>query len=418
MMSSKWLGRACSSLAFGAFAFASTVPPAAAWEVVPDLSLRVHARDNPRLNVDGVVGAEDDDSATSMQFNGRFAFANVSPRSELFVEPRIRTDAYADRADEELESDDLFLDVRGERRWQRTTAGLRGYFSQESILYSELVEAAPLDPNVEDPIAVDTGRLVRFDQDRDRVTLAPYIAVQISARSRLLLDARHLDISYSGPAVGGRSDITDNLFSLGIERRIDERNRATARLFASRFEADANFNDTDTIGVEGSFARVISDVWTFLLSTGLRRSDIEFRNNAGVFEDDVDTNFALSLGFRKRSDRSTLNLDIQRLIDPNSSGYLEQRDEFRIALRRQMSPTLTGGVALRLIESGALGGVFSTKRDYARINLSLEWALTASWALGVSYDSIYQKFDGQADDATSNGISVGVNYRGLSRTRN
>ena len=416
MISSNRFVRACAYLACVSAALAATQPTSAAWELVPDLELTVQSRENPRLNVDGSTETEDDDSATSMLFNGRLAMSNVSPRSELFVEPRIRTDAYADTADEELESDDLFLDVRGTRRWQKGAAGVRGYFSQESILYSELLEAEPLDPNVDDPVAVDTGRLVRFDQNRDRLTLAPFADLQISERSSVVLEARYLDIAYDGERVSGRSDFTDTLFSAGVRRQIDDRNRATARLLISQFEADANQNVTDTIGVEGSFERVISDIWTFMLSTGLRRSDIEFRDPQGVLVDDVDTNFALSLGFRKRSDRSTLNFDVRRLIDPNSSGFLEQRDELRMSLRRQMSPTLTGGIAFRMIDSSVLGDINSSNRDYARVDLNLEWALTRAWAVGVGYDMIYQKFEGQSRDATSNGIKVGVNYRGLSRT--
>lgn len=413
------LDRACALIASAGVVFASVQPAFAAWEIVPDLELTVRTRDNPRLTADRITAVDEDEgSAASMQFNGRFAMANRTPRSELFVEPRIRADTYSDTANEDLESDDLFLDLRGVRRWERGAAGLRGYLSQESVYYSELLEAEPLDPNVDDPVAVDTGRLVRIDQDRERVTLAPYVDLEMSERSTILLEARLLDIAYTGAPVAGRSDFTDTLFSAGIRRQIDDRNQATARFIVSQFDADQNLNNTDTLGVEGTFARTISDVWTFMLSTGLRRSDIEFRDSSGDFVDDVDTNFALSLGFRKRSERSTLNLDVRRLIDPNSSGFLEQRNEFRVSLRRQMTPTLTGGIAFRAIDSGTLGDVTTADRNYARINLSLEWALTRSWAVAVGYDSIYQKFQGQSRDATSNAIWAGVNYRGLSRTAN
>jgi hypothetical protein len=125
------------------------------------------------------------------------------------------------------------------------------------------------------------------------------------------------------------------------------------------------------------------------------------------------------LGFRKRSEIATLNFDLRRLIDPNSSGFLEQRDEVRLSLRRRMSPTMTGGVAFRIIDTNALESTLpSVGRDYARLDLSLEWALTRSWSLGLGYDTIYQKFANEANDQRSNSVSVGVNYRGLSRRGN
>jgi hypothetical protein len=405
-----------SALWVGAFALLPYYHASAAWEIVPDLELALEARDNARLNAGSALLPDDDDGSTRMLFNGHFTMANVGPRGDLFIEPRIRTDAYADSEDAELESDDLFLDMRGERRWRTATAGLRSYFSKESILYSEVLEAEPVDPDFDDPVAVDTGRLVRFDQDRDRVTLSPYVDVNISERSSLLFEARYLDIGYSGAAVSGRTDFNDTMFATGIVRQIDDRNRATAKLIVSNFEASANDNDTDTIGVEGSFSRVISDVWTFMLTTGLRRSDITFRDAQLAFVEDVDTNFALNLGFRKRSERSTLNLDVRRLIDPNSSGFLEQRDEFRVSVRRQMSPTLTGGLAFRAIDTNVLGDAATyASRDYARIDMYLEWALTQAWSVGVNYDSIYQKFEDDTRDANSNSVSVSLGYRGLSR---
>jgi hypothetical protein len=393
-----------------------------AWELAPNLELAVETRDNPRLDTDGVElvpdNASEDDVATMMLFNGRFTMSNMGPRSFVILEPRMRVSAANDAKDEDLESEDWFFDARGQRRWEKSSAGFNSYFSRESILYSEILEAEPINPDVDDPVAIDTGRLALLDEKRDRATIAPYAEFQISERGSVLLEARYLDVTYSDTSVTGRTDFTDAQFATGIARQVNDRNRVETRLVFSRFTADATQNETDTVGIESTFSRAISDIWTLRLTPGLQKSEIAFRNPLGQLVEDEDTNLTLELGFRKRSELSTLNLDVQHLVDPNSSGFVEQRDEFRVSVDRRVSEILTASFALRLIDTSALGDVQSSTRDYARLAFGLEWAVKRAWFVGVGYDGIYQKFENQDGDATSNSVSVSASYRGLSRAAN
>ena len=393
-----------------------------AWELAPDLELAVETRENPRLDLDAPEGVPVDiaenDAATMMLFNGRFAMSNMGPRNSLFLEPRVRVNAARDDEDEDLESEDLFFDARGQRRWERSTAGFSSSLSRESILYSEILEAEPVNPDVDDPVAIDTGRLVRLDENRNRASITPYAEFQTSERGSVLLEARVLDVTYSGNSVTGRTDFSDAQFSTGIARQLNDRNRAEGRVLFSRFTADATENETDTVGLEGTFSRAISDVWSLRLTPGVQRNEIAFRNPLGALVEDTDTNFTLALGFRKRSDLATLNLDINHLVDPNSSGFVEQRDEFRVSLERRVSEILTATFAFRAIDTSSLADLQTGTRDYARLGMGLEWAVKRAWSIGVGYDGIYQKFENQQQDATSNSVAVSVNYRGLSRAAN
>src|SRR5690606_14932114 len=139
----------------------------------------------------------------------------------------------------------------------------------------------------------------------------------LSERSSLLLDARYQDVSYSGVETTSRTDFEDVQLGVGIARNVNDRNRATARLILSNFEADATQNETDTVGVEGSLERTLSSVWTFALTTGLQRSEMSFIVD-GLPDEDVDTSVTLGLAFRKRTELARLNLDLRRLVAPNS----------------------------------------------------------------------------------------------------
>ncbi|HEY8518625.1 MAG TPA: hypothetical protein VIN61_00985 [Gammaproteobacteria bacterium] len=390
----------------------------AAWELVPEVRLLANADDNPRLGTDlQSASLDEEDSAASMQFDGRLSLASYTERSELFFQPRYRTDRYRDAEDEELESDDLFLVSRASRRWRSATAGLQGYFSRESILSSELLEAEPLDPDVEDPVPVETGVLERPDEHRTRVLLAPYVETRLSQRTNFLVDARYQDVEYSGPPISGRSDFDESLFSVGIARSANERNRVVARVIVSQFDAEQTSNQTDTTGVEGTFTRTLSDTWTFALSAGVQRSEFRFLLDPtlGTFEEGVDTTATLSLGFRKRTEIATLNLDARQLVAPNASGYLEQRDEFRVFLNRRLTPRLNGGFAIRYIDTSTLGDVSRFERDYYRAGFDFEWAMTPQWSLGGGFDWTRQEWDDRGEHGTSNAVWLGMTYRGLSR---
>ena len=112
---------------------------ALSWEFVPNLELAVETRDNPRLDtlepglvpglVPGPIDPATDDVATMMLFNGQFALSNMGPRNYLFLEPRVRVYAASDVEDEDLESEDLFFDARGQRRWEKSAAGFNSSFS-------------------------------------------------------------------------------------------------------------------------------------------------------------------------------------------------------------------------------------------------------------------------------------------------
>src|SRR5690606_32540819 len=242
------------------------------WQATPDIRMEIEANDNPRLgqNPGELDGDElDDHTATRMLMDARVRLRNVGPRGEITFQPRVRADAYSDATNDDLEREDVYLNSRAAYRWRRTTAAVNVNLSRESIISSELVDTQPIPPDdpIEDPLDDETGLLVLLDEFRKRLSIAPSAALQVSERSPVLLAARRLDVSYTGPALRGRTDFNATLLAVGVGRTIDDRPSASARLIASRFEADAPDNETDTVGVEGSFSRQLNELWSFTLTT-------------------------------------------------------------------------------------------------------------------------------------------------------
>jgi len=395
------------------------------WESVPDLRLEVEANDNPRLGQDpddiGIAPEElEDHTATRMLFDGRVQLRNVGQRGTVVLTPRIRVDTYADDADADLERQDAYLNLRTSYRSPRSTVGLRADFARESILSSELVDTGVLDPTEPsdpvDPSDNETGVLVLLDEFRNRINVSPYAELEMSERSALLIDARFLDVSYTGPELRVRTDFSDVMFSLGVRRTIDDRTGVSARLITSRYEADATANETDTVGVEGSFDRALSEIWSFSITTGLQRSDFVFLDVDDEIVDNASTNYTFDLSFSKRTELASLDLGIFRLLTPNAVGFLTERNELRVLYRRQLSERLRAGFGLRAVEVGALDGD-SVDRDYVRADFDIEWSLSPAWALSARYGAMDQSFSGDRLDGTANLLSIGAVYRGLARAQ-
>lgn len=407
-------------------AIAASLSPLVAWsdwESIPDIRLEVEANDNPRLgqNPDerGIDAEElEDHTATRMLFDGRVQLRNAGQRGEVTLQPRIRLDTYSDEIDDDLERQDFYLNVRSAYRWPRSTAGFRANLARESILSAELVDTGVLDPTdpVDDPGDNETGLLTLLDEFRNRANISPYAELSLSERSALLVEARYIDVSYTGPDLRNRTDFSDLSLSVGVGRTIDDRTGASASLIASRYEADANGNETDTVGVEGSFNRELSEIWSFSLTTGLQRSDFAFVDENGERVDNAATNYTLDLSFSKRTEIASLDIGLFRLLNPNAVGFLTERNELRVLYRRQLRERLRAGIGFRAVETGALDGD-SIDREYFRADFDLEWSFTPAWALSVRYGAVDQRFSGDRLDGNANLFSIGAVYRGLARPR-
>lgn len=399
------------ALALGAACLATS--SFAAWEFIPEVSLSAETNDNLRLQPDN---DPDVSNASRTRLDARFSLSNFSERGDLYVEPRARFESFSDTANQDLDGTDTFLRSRGRYSWERLTLGFRSDYDRQDVRDAEITQAAPDDPDVEDPIDPDTGRLVVIAQDRERLSISPYADIQISERSSLLLEMRVLDVSYTQSQLQGRVDFQDTQFAAGIVRRVDARNQVSARLLASSYEADLNQNYTDTFGVEGDFRRPLGRDWTFILSAGVSRSDYTFLNSQGMLVDNADTSLTYGLGFRQRTTRNTINIDARRATNPNSGGFLTLRDELRVYFRRALTERLSGRVALRGYHTQTLDDVVQDDdRDYFRLEFDMEWALTPRLFIIGGYSFTTQEFATQsAEDASSNTVFVGFNYRGLS----
>ncbi len=108
----------------------------------------------------------------------------------------------------------------------------------------------------------------------------------MNSRSAVLLDGRIVDVDYESGMVLGRTDFLERAIGGEYQRTLgDQRGTLGVRVFATGYEAAINANVTDTRGVELSYARDMSELWSLNVSGGTQRSDFAYNAAAAaVFE--------------------------------------------------------------------------------------------------------------------------------------
>jgi hypothetical protein len=388
----------------------------AAWETVPEVSLFADADDN--LLMDPV----EQEDASRMGVDAGLAVSNFTERGNFYVEPRVVADRYSDPAQEQYETQDLYFGIGGERNWRVASLGFRSRYSEELILHSEFIDVVPDDPDLppgENPVDPDTGRVETFADQRELLDLRGNLDFSVSDRNVFRFEGSHQDAHYSGAGAliaNYYSDYENTAAAVSILRRVDARNRVTARIGGSQFYSERNDNNSDSFAVEGTFTRSIAQTWTMNLTAGVQRTEYDFLQG-GTRIDNAATSPRFALGFRKRAERTQWNVDFSHRVQPNGNGFLVRRRDWRTFATYQFKPRLIGRFGVRFAETKTLDEVRSQDdRENTTVELGVEWAIKPIVFLEAGYSLYTQEFvnegTGQAD---SNVFAIGITYRGRSR---
>jgi hypothetical protein len=396
----------------------SGAPADADWDFVPQIDLTAESNDNPRLLNRAAIAALgiDDEPATRLYADFRLRFENSGPRGEALIEPAIRSDAYMRDENEALESNDFYLRSRGEHRWIKSSAGYSIDLARERILGTEFLSAASVASDIDDPPVVDSV-LLGNNERRRRAVISPYVETSIGERTSFRLDLRLLDADYESDVATGRSDFDDQRAEISIIRDLSERGAVSGGVYGSRFEAAANRNLTDTTGVAVGYARDVSQQWAVEASVGAERSEFRYIDADAVVPVPVtgsDSNLAFNVGLSRTTEISRADIVVGRSVNPDSFGFLTARNELRTGYRRDLTPRLAGGLALRFIDTSGLESERDVDRDYGRVELDLSWDLDPRWALISAYTYSRYKTATPRASAHSNALSVGFRYRAQS----
>jgi len=385
----------------------------AAWDLVPSVGLTTEVDDNARLL------PTDQPSSTRTALDARLRMRSFGDRGEAYIEPRFVTDSYGDSRDQPLESNDVFLLTSAAYAFEHSNIEFQTDYRKESVLRSEIDPALPDNLSDQGPGTVDTGAgtLGTFTDERKRLDVGFNVGFVLSPRTSMRLELSRIDVGYPDQTSLIRSPFDDNTLGVRLIRQVDQRNQVTARAYLDDFHAVRNDNDSRAFGVEGAFARPLSETWSLEFAAGVARTDYTFRPATGGVVDNAANNFTFDTRFRKRSELTNWTIDLGRSIDPNSNGFLTVRDDLSLRMSHQFRTRLAAAFGLRgsQIDTPAesVGGGFT--RDYWRASFQVDWNITPRWLLTTGIDHVMEEFPQATGNATSNAVMVGVRYQGLSQ---
>jgi hypothetical protein len=403
-----WAMPAVAAGALGAIAVPATAGP---WEFNPRLEAGYLYDDNYRLAVPG-----GEQSVDGPIVDAELELRTITQTGEFSFAPRVRATYFSSAKD--LDFVDYFGRLNWERRGQRVFTRLRGDYSVQDVVNSELPTVGS-GGGLGDPDLGDAGRIL-VENRRQRFDVRPLMSMELSERRDLQFEAGYADVSFEDQIDEAQVNFNVTDFSAALATQLSERNSLTVRLRGARYDIEVR-DPSDGYGAELQWDRQTSAESRSYFRIGAQKLDILTANEFGILGQGSKTAPTGGAGIEFLLGRNELFLDLSRNVGASSAGVLVARDQLRVRWTRALTPRLSFLAGLRGTHDDQLdeaGGISTfTERSYATGDVGLQWRWQEEFSLRVAYDYTWQEFRDATEDATSSGAMVTVLYQPLKRRR-
>jgi opacity protein-like surface antigen len=367
---------------------AATVAPAADYRFEPRIELGGLYNDNYRL-------APDDENAVQGPLaDVSVGLRAVTPTSDFVLTPRVRATYFPD--DKEEDRVNSYLNLGYQHNAQTWRFNVNGLFSHEDLQTSEQPEADAPDPGLGGGVGVETGT-VRVNNRRDLLRLAPSVSFDLTPTKSIeaALEYYTADYSRDSNLAGSNVDFDSIAGSLGMSFRFSPTQRIVIAATGMSFDPDTPFTGRSTsYGLRGELWTDRTEIMQTYLRIGAERTE-EDDPDIGEAADDS-TNYILGAGIKAQYQVTTIFADFTHGVRPNASGVLVTRDDLRVQVRRNFTPTVVGFIGVLAANDEAAGDDddFRDRRYYSG-SAGVEWRFTPSFSLVSAYDYRRQKRDNE-----------------------
>jgi hypothetical protein len=382
---------------------------ASAADVQFDPSVEVGAIFNDNFTLERAGGAIEEVSGAFVEAG--LQVIGEAPRGNWRIEPRVRTTSFPD--DGELESTDYFLTAAGERRNERNAFGFTADFYDQFIAWSQLPNANFGNSSLGEGTGPDSGRIVS-DNRQQLLRANPYATFKLSERTDLRVDLNALEVSFdrdvanalvSFRSVGGR---------VLLDRQFTPASRFGLRLEYEQVDPDSGAGRSDLAGAQLQWDYRIAERLSAYGRVGVKRSDFEVvgPGPARVRSSVQETTPLFAAGMRWTFVKSELFVDLQRVLDANSAGFVVERDDLRVFYNHRFNARLSAYVGGYVIRDEAVSaGGLNIPRRYNTALAGLEWRVLRALAVRGEIARSYQAFEGDLTTADGNSVRVSLAYR-------
>jgi hypothetical protein len=383
---------------------ATTAAQAANWDFQPRVELGGTYSDNYRLAEQGQPKI----SLAGPLVDAELGFHLIEPTSDVAIIPRIRSTWFPGNSAEQ--STDGFITLQGTTHTQKSTFSGVAQYSDQSVVFSELLPATFPGVGLGETVGGESGRVQILNRQK-LGRFAPKWDYQLDPRYKLHLDLEYSKVTYDKTLFEqvGYQNLDGQL---GLEFQTSLRSMFTLRGTGARFTPAAGGADTNTYGLEGQWDFQRSQIMHFYARVGVDRSVANAATGGGTV---ASTGAVGGAGVSWSYQTSEWVVDALRSLEPSAYGVVLTQNEFRGRYSRTLQPRLKGYVALRGISvSGAQTGAGVQNRDYAAAETGFEFQVSRNYKLTGAYDYTWQRYQGEPT-ARSNTVTLSIVYQPPSR---
>ena len=202
------------------------------WNFEPTVRATAETNDNVRL----LREDQDPIDSEALALDVTARMIRRAPLSEVRIIPRVQVRDFSDSDVEDTQG--FFLDLFAERDLRRGQFGIEVRASREDVLNAEIGDPDFDNPDVNDPIDLDTGR-IQVDDERDRLIVDPFFGFSLTERLGIGVEARYLAVDYAQTSeVSDLRDYNSADLTTELNYSISERGELTVGVFVSDFESE------------------------------------------------------------------------------------------------------------------------------------------------------------------------------------
>jgi hypothetical protein len=377
---------------------ASSSVGAADWSLDPRVTLNGVWDDNRRLTP--IHGQEIE--VWGAEIVAELGINAETPRSSFYMTPRVRSTFYPDES--ALETTNGFFDMGYEGRGQRSKAGFDAFYSRQETVGNFFPDAQGGGGLGNPDPGEDIGNSPVTNVER-RFRFRPTAEFELTQRVVLDVDLGYLDVAYDQQEANERQDFTSGFLRGALGYRVTPQQTLSIRLEGGRYEPkDGENQDSQVLELE--WANQLSEISRLYFRGGSSR--VQTTDDLG--QQKWETGFSGGAGVQWHFEVTDLFLDATHMLDPSPSGRVEERDQVRLRLERQLSQVTTVFFGVRGIQDNRPQVGNLQDRKYWTAEAQFNWRFKRDWSLGGGYEYVWRDEENDPNPAEANRLHLGVTY--------
>jgi len=354
------------------------------------------------------VTREKHDSVSSITVTPSIDGVVKESQWEADLNARIRSNKYSDQ---NLSSNDKFLDLTGRYNGQRSNFSLNANYDLDSSLSTE---------------SSDFGLVGRRINRKDR-SITPQYTRMLTERLALILSYSYSDVDYLDAGNTGFTPYLAMTGSGSFIYNLTEKDKLTLSMqtldYKSRNDVYAYTLLTSRFGIEHQFTQLLSADFSAGVSRQNTSSQVSqafnFFGNIIVQTQTISSKnrgFVMDAGIKRKLESGQIEGKITRDNTTNSFGGLNQVDTIKLNYNHRLSSLWQYLVKGRYEDVTAIGtGTRSTDRQVLFFETIMSRSLNKNWSVNGSYRYVQRKFTDTGVNSSgkvpvSNRIYFGMTY--------